>query len=322
MIIDALQYAQWSERIFRQMREGGVSAVHATIAYHETFRETVDEIIRWNARFASYPELIQKAASADDIRRAQADGRTAILFGLQNPSPIEGDLGLVEILYDLGVRFMQLAYNNQSLLAAGWCELEDGGVTRFGREVIAEMNRLGVIVDMSHAGERSALQAIELSGRPVAVTHANPRWHRATERNVSDAVIAALAESGGMLGFSLYPHHLSDGSATTLAAFCEMVASCVDRHGVRSFGIGSDLCQDRPDETVAWMRDGRWRRAAQDPSAVFPEQPEWFRDSRDFAQIEQGLRAVGFSAEDVAALLGGNWLRYFDDALKPEEAVQ
>ena len=173
-IIDNLQYANWSEKIFLQMREGGVDAVHVTISYHEVFREMVANIEEWNRRFESFSKLIFHGRSGDDVRRARQEGRTAIFFGFQNPSPIEDDIGLVEICYQLGVRFMQLTYNNQSLLATGCYEEKDAGVTRMGREVIAEMNRVGMIVDMSNSGERSTLEAIEISNRPIAITHANP----------------------------------------------------------------------------------------------------------------------------------------------------
>ena len=106
MRIDGLQYAAWSEKIFRQMREGGVDAVHVTIAYHETFRETVTNIERWNLWFERFPDLIVQARSGGDVREARKQGRTAIIFGFQNPSPIEDDIGLVEVLHTLGARFM------------------------------------------------------------------------------------------------------------------------------------------------------------------------------------------------------------------------
>ena len=173
--IDNLQYCNWSERIFRQMREGRLDAVHVTIAYHETFREMVRNIEDWNVRFERYANLILPGRTAEDVRIAQETERTAIFFGLQTPSPIEDDIGLVEILHSLGIRFMQLTYNNQSLLAAGCYEAEDSGVTRMGRQVIREMNRVGLVIDMSHSGERSTLQAVEISQRPVAITRLRRR---------------------------------------------------------------------------------------------------------------------------------------------------
>ncbi|MGB0865286.1 MAG: membrane dipeptidase, partial [Granulosicoccaceae bacterium] len=235
-LIDGLQYANWSEKVFRQMREGGVDAVHVTIAYHENFREMVLQVERWNRYFERFPELIFKGLSGADVKLARESNRTAIFFGYQNPSPIEDDIGLVEICHTLGARFMQLTYNNQSLLATGCYEDDDTGLTRMGREVVAEMNRVGLVVDMSHSAERSTLEAIEHSNRPIAITHANPSfWHPAL-RNKSDAVLKALAETGGMLGVSLYPHHLKDKSNCTLESFCQMVADTVELMGVEHVG--------------------------------------------------------------------------------------
>ena len=321
--IDNLQFANWSEKIFRQMREGGVDAVHVTIAYHEVFREMVANIEDWNRRFESFSELIFQGRSGDDVRRARREGRTAIFFGFQNPSPIEDDIGLVEICHMLGVRFMQLTYNNQSLLAAGCYEEEDAGVTRMGREVIAEMNRVGMIVDMSHSGERSTLSAIDISNRPIAITHANPFFWHPARRNKSDDVLRALSQSGGMLGFSLYPHHLKGKSDCSLRSFCEMIARTADLVGVECLGIGSDLCQDHPDSVVEWMRVGRWTKnidygEGNVSEAGFPEMPEWFKDNRDFKNIKEGLLAQGFSEKDVAAIMGENWLNFFDKGFMPQ----
>ena len=322
MRIDGLQYANWSEAIFRQMREGGVDCVHATIAYHERFRETVANVEAWNRRFEAHPDLIRRVGSADEVRAAKADGVTGIVFGAQNPSPIEDDIGLVEVWHALGLRFMQLTYNNQSLLATGCYEAEDPGLTRMGREVIEEMNRVGIVVDMSHAAERSTLEAIEASSRPIAITHANPAsWHPA-RRNVSDEVLRALGETGGTLGFSLYPHHLAGGGGCTLESFCEMVARTAELVGAERLGIGSDLCQGQPDSVVEWMRVGRWTKRVDygegsRENAGFPPMPAWFEDNRDFGNLEAGLRAVGFDADETAGIMGGNWLRCFERGFGP-----
>ncbi len=319
MIIDGLQYANWSETVFRQMREGGVDAVHVTIAYHETFRETVLNIEDWNRWFERYPDLILHGRTADDVLVAKKTGRTAIFFGSQNPSCMEDDIGLVEILHTLGLRFMQLTYNNQSLLACGCYEDEDSGLTRMGRAVVAEMNRVGLVVDMSHSGERSTLDAIECSTRPIAITHANPfNWH-AARRNKSDDVLKALGETGGMLGFSVYPHHLRQGGDCSLEDFCGMIARTADLMGPERIGMGSDLCQDQPDSVVHWMRNGRWTKAVDygEGSAStpgFPEMPSWFADNRHFGRIAAGLRATGLSEADVAGIMGNNWLRFFEES--------
>ena len=322
MIVDNLQYANWSEKIFRQMRQGGVDAVHVTISYHENFRETVLNFEQWNRWFEQYPDLIMKGLWAEDIDRARETGRTAIFFGFQNPSPIEDDIGLVEIVHSLGARFMQLTYNNQSLLATGCYEKEDTGITRMGRQVIKEMNRVGLVVDMSHSADRSTIEAAELSERPIAITHANPHaWHPAL-RNKRHEVLKAVTDAGGMLGVSLYPHHLKDKSDCTLQSFCEMIARAADSYGVHSLGIGSDLCQDQPDSVVEWMRVGRWSKEIDygEGSATapgFPPMPSWFKDNRDFGNIAEGLAQTGLSQSEVNGIMGGNWHRFYNENFVP-----
>jgi microsomal dipeptidase-like Zn-dependent dipeptidase len=327
VLIDGLQYCNWSEKIFRELSAGGVTAIHVTICYHENFRETIANIGQWNRWFQDYPDLICPAYTADDVRQAKQTGRTAVIFGFQNPSPIEDDLSLVEIWHRLGVRFMQLSYNNQSLLATGCYEAEDPGITRMGREVIREMNRVGLVIDMSHSAERSTLEAIELSSRPIAITHANPSsWHD-VPRNKSDTVLKALGQSGGMLGFSLYPLHLKGGSGCTLRSFCEMVVRTAELMGVERIGIGSDLCQDQPDSVVEWMRVGRWTRDSRGASgplgaAVFPPQPDWFRNNTQFGNIAAGLAEVGFASPDIDRIMGGNWLDFFERSFGSQAEAQ
>ncbi|MEM8697704.1 MAG: membrane dipeptidase [Pseudomonadota bacterium] len=301
--------------MFRQMHIGRLDAVHVTLAYHEGFRETVDRITDWHHRFRTHADLILPGRAAADVETARATSRTAVFFGAQTPQVIENDIGLLEVLHRLGLSFMQLTYNIQSLLGAGWQEPEDGGLTAMGREVVAEMNRLGMIIDLSHAGERTALEAIAASARPVCVTHANPRHARETGRNVSDRLLAALAETGGILGLSLYPHHLPDGSECTLERFATMAARAAEIIGVERLGIGSDLCQGQRDSVVQWMRSGRWTRATSD--ARFPDQPAWFHDNRDWDGIETGLRKAGFSTAETEGILGGNWYRFWQTAMAP-----
>ncbi len=327
MRIDALQYANWSEEIFQQLREGGVDAIHVTIAYHENFRETVLNFERWNRWFEQYAHLIMKGLWARDIDHAREAGRTAVFFGFQNPSPMEDDIGLVEILHTLGARFMQLTYNNQSLLATGCYEAQDSGITRMGRQVIKEMNRVGLVIDMSHSGDRSTIEAADISQRPIVITHANPfEWSPAL-RNKKDDVIRAVTQNGGMIGFSLYPHHLKDKSDCSLESFCGMVARTADRVGVTNIGIGSDLCQNQPDSVVEWMRVGRWSKdidygEGSATAAGFPPMPHWFKDNRDFGNLEQGLRAVGMNCEEIAAVMGKNWYRFFDENFVPQGTLK
>ena len=316
IVIDCLQYANWSPKVFKQMREGNVDCVHVTIAYHENFRETVLNLEKWNTYFSKYSDLIVQAFSAEDILKTKREKKTSIIFGFQNPSPIEDDIGLIEIWQKLGIKFMQLTYNNQSLLASGCYETNDAGISRMGKEVIKEMNRVGMVIDMSHSSERSTLEAIEHSSKPISITHANPSFWHPAKRNKSNTILKCLSESGGMLGLSLYPHHLKNGSMCELNDFCDMIARTVDLIGIKNIGVGSDLCQDQPDTIVEWMRNGRWTKdtdfgegSIENPG--FPKQPNWFKDNRDFNNISKGLKKVGLSSENIKDIMGRNWLNFF-----------
>ena len=174
--IDNLQYCKWDRSVFEINREAGLDAVHVTIVYHEDFDELQKRISEWKEHFKNHDDLIFLGKDFRDIEKAKKNNKTAIFFGFQNCSPIEDDINLIEKVHELGCRFMQLTYNNQSLLAAGCYEKIDSGVTNFGKEAIKEMNRVGIVIDMSHSGEKSTFDAIELSQKPIAITHSNPSF--------------------------------------------------------------------------------------------------------------------------------------------------
>ena len=314
--IDNLQYCNWSREIFEINREAGLNAVHVTVVYHEDYDEFLNRISEWDDLFKKNSDLVFLGKDFKDIEKAKSENKTAIFFGFQNCSPIEDDLKLVEKIHELGCRFMQLTYNNQSLLATGCYEKVDSGVTNFGKEVIKEMNRVGIVIDMSHSAEKSTLEAIELSEKPIAITHANPFFWHSAKRNKSDELLKNLSQSGGMLGLSLYAHHLKNSSNCKLENFCEMVAKTADLIGVKNIGIGSDLCLNQPDSVVEWMRNGTWTKAknygeGSKDKPGFPKQPEWFIDARGFNSLEKGLKNIGFSIDEVNGILGNNWFNFY-----------
>ena len=314
--IDNLQYCNWSREIFEFNRAAGLDAVHVTIVYHEDYDELLVEIKKWEKLFSDNSDLIFQGKDYNDIEKANLEKKTAIFFGFQNCSPIEDDINLVEKVHNLGCRFMQLTYNNQSLLATGCYEKIDSGVTNFGREAIKEMNRVGVVIDMSHSAEKSTFDAIELSDKPIAITHANPSYWHPAKRNKSNDLLKTLSESGGMLGLSLYPHHLKDNTNCTIESFCEMVAKTADIMDIKNIGIGSDLCLNQPDSIVEWMRNGTWSKSknygeGSKNKPGFPNQPEWFQDARGFENIENGLKKIGFSDIETHGILGNNWYNFY-----------
>ena len=322
IVIDGLQYCHWDKAYFETLHRSGVDAVHVTLVYHENARETMTRFAEWQQFFAQFPNLITPVYSAADIIKAKENEQVGIIFGAQNCSPIDDEIGLIAVMKRLGLSIMQLTYNNQSLLATGCYESTDSGITRFGKQAIAEMNRIGMIVDMSHSAERSTLEAIELSSRPICISHANPERAHAALRNKSDTVIKALAARGGLLGFSLYPFHLPDGSQCTLERFCEMIADIAELVGVDHLGIGSDLCTNQPQSVLEWMRNGKWSRKMDygegtANNAGWPDALPWFDAKNGMNNIYQGLLKQQFSTSEAAKIVGGNWFNFLQDGLKP-----
>lgn len=317
-LIDALQASNWTEDHFQSLVDARVDAIHVTLAFWHDCKETLSQIGKWNQWFTQYSDLILPVRDASDIERAHQSNRTGIILGFQNSSPIEDEFTLIEIFHQLGVRVMQLTYNNQNLLGSGCYEKHDAGLTKFGRMTVREMNRLGMIVDVSHTSERTCFDAIEFSERPIAITHANPLSFHNVVRNKSDDLLIELGRSGGMLGFSLYPLHLANGSHCRLGEFCDMVARTAELIGVEHLGMGTDLCLDWHDDYLEYMRGGTWSdQDQQQTSTHWPDYPSWFQKPADLWNVADGLEQVGFSKTEVAMIMGKNWFQFFNDGLCP-----
>ena len=316
--IDNLQYCNWNREVFKINREAELDAVHVTVVYHEDYDEFLKRIEEWDNHFKENSDLIFHGKDYKDIEKAKKENKTAIFFGFQNCSPIEDNIDLVSKVHELGCRFMQLTYNNQSLLATGCYEKNDSGVTNFGREVIKEMNRVGIVIDMSHSAEKSTFDAIDISEKPIAITHANPLFWHSAKRNKSSELLKVLSESGGMLGLSLYPHHLKEGTNCSLESFCEMTARLSEIMNLEKIGIGSDLCLNQPDIVVEWMRNGTWTKTknfgeGNKNKPGFPKQPSWFKDARGFTNLKEGLLKTGFNENEVNGILGNNWFNFYKE---------
>jgi membrane dipeptidase len=311
VVVDGLQISNWNRSVLEELVAGGVSGVNATCAVWENAEQTLRAVGDWYQLAARHPDVVVLADTADDIRKAKQDGRVGVLLGFQNTSPFGDDYRLVEVFARLGVRIAQLTYNIQNLVGGSCYEPEDSGLTRFGRTVVAEMNRVGMLVDLSHVGNRTSRDAIELSISPVAVTHANPLWFHDTPRNKPDDVLRAVAERHGVVGCCLYPNVIGGGGRPQ-RDFCDMVARLVDGLGPEHVAIGSDCTRNWDDGYVAWLRNGRWQRPELHQDVAWPSWPTWFSGPADFPNLVAGLHAAGIDDTTLAGVLGENWLRLFD----------
>ncbi|MGH7069475.1 MAG: membrane dipeptidase [Acetobacteraceae bacterium] len=320
MYIDGLECSLFDRQIFEELRAGELTCVTCTLAFWENAGETMERIAHWRDLERENTDLILLARSPADIERADASGRTAILLGSQNTSPLEDRLRFVELFYDLGVRIMQLTYNNQNAYGGSCYEPADSGLSRAGKQLIREMNRVGMMIDLSHVGNRTAQDVITQSERPVAITHANAYSLFAHRRNKPDEVLQALARAGGMLGLATYRNICGEWVAS-IDKWCEMVARTVEVVGADHLGIGTDLSRKSGEAELSWMRHGRWTREADYGAGSVDRSgkalpPEWFRSTLDFPRIADGLERQGFSEAEVANIMGANWLRFYQRAMK------
>jgi membrane dipeptidase len=327
-IIDCLQSSKWERAHFEQWREGGLSCVHITLSIWENARETLSVIGQWNRLFEQNADLVALARSVEDIDAINQAGKVAVVYGFQNTSPLEDDIELVEIFHQLGVRIIQLTYNIQNNVAAGCWEDVDPGVSKiFGRNVIREMNRVGMLVDLSHTAPKSCADAIEISEKPVAFTHANPAEFVGDDielkrRTKSTDLLKLLGARGGMIGLSMYPKMMKGGSNSTIESFCDMVLWTADLIGVDAIGFGSDFYSGHPIEAIKWWRAGRFARESPIPiKGGMSAWPAWFKNPSVFQSVIENLGNRGLSEEDVTKIAGGNWRRLFAETFGPSNAA-
>ncbi len=318
VVVDGLQINNWDRSVLEQLRAGGIDAVNATCAVWEGPEETLRAVGAWCQLAAQHADLVVLADGVDSIRRAREEGRIAVLLGFQNTSPFGDDYRMVEVFRRLGVQIAQLTYNIQNLVGGACYDPHDSGLTRFGRHVVSEMNRVGMMIDLSHVGNRTCRDAIEASAVPVSITHSNPTWFFDTPRNKPDDVVRALADRGGVIGCCLYPNVLG-GERTTRAQFCDMIARLVDEVGPGHVAVGSDCTQNWSESFVGWLRNGRWQPPETNPTPpTWPAWPQWFTGPADFPVLAEGLDQAGLDDKTVRGVLGENWMRLFAEVLVPE----
>jgi membrane dipeptidase len=311
IIIDGLNVSRWDGETFRQVQGGGLTAINATIAVQEGFRETIEHLADWGELFEQYRDLIMPARSVDDIHAAKRAGKVGVIFGFQSTDPIEKDLRLLTIFQELGVRIIQITYNERNYAGDGCQEKTDCGLSRFGEELIGEMNRLGLLVDLSHVGYRTSMEAIEASTQPVTFTHANPRALFDNVRNKTDEQLLAVARKGGVIGASIYPVLLAAGSRATLDDFVDVVDYLVKLVGIEHIGVGTDFTEGQSVEWITRLRTGKSLRGPVITSQWPLQYPEGIRSAAEFPNITRTLLARGYSVEHTRMIMGENFLRLF-----------
>ena len=278
----------------------GVTFVSLNIGMDmDSFEKVMQVVARFRKYIASHPDRYLLALSVSDILAAKESGKLAIAFDLEGSEPLLGNINMISFYYDLGVRQMLLAYNKDNR-ASGGCMEGNIGLTEFGKDVIREMNRVGMVVDVSHMGYRATMEAFEVSSKPVIFSHSNPKGLREHARNISDEQIKACAQTGGVIGINGIGDFLGGTSSELIVQNIEYVLNLV---GPEHVGIGLDYVIDKQ-EVLDYIKNN---------PDVFPA--DKIADFMTFVEPEQIpeftelLYQKGYSEQVISGILGGNFLR-------------
>ncbi|MEW6339821.1 MAG: dipeptidase [Paraburkholderia sp.] len=311
IIIDGLNISRFDRSVFEDMQKGGITATNCTVSVWESFAKTVDNIALMKQQIRENSELLTLVRTTDDILRAKKEKRTGVILGFQNAHAFEDNLGYIEAFADMGVRVVQLCYNTQNLVGTG-CYERDGGLSGFGREVISEMNRVGIMVDLSHVGGNTSSEAIAFSKKPVCYSHCLPSGLKEHPRNKSDEQLREIADAGGFVGVTMFAPFLKRGIDATVEDYVEAIDYVVNLIGEDTVGIGSDFTQGYTVDFFDWITHdkGRYRRLTNFGKVI---NPEGIRTIGEFPNLTAAMEKAGWSETRIRKIMGENWVRVFRD---------
>jgi membrane dipeptidase len=297
-------------------KRSGVNGVQVTLGAMELALDEWEGVVADLARCYARARIgyMSVCTTAEELESSQRNGIVGLLLGLQDTLPIGKDLDRVETLYNAGVRVIQLTYNTRNLVGDGCTEREQGGLSRFGVELVRRLNDLGIIVDVSHSGYGTTMDAINVSERPIAFTHIVCRDVYDHARGKTDEQLRALAESDGYAGIVAVPHFLRKGGGQSIEDMMEHLEHAVSIVGVDRVGIATDWgfwSTDFPAELHAPALEafGRLGFRAEDELKMGEALGE-FVNWTDWPELTYGLVSRGFSDEEIRGFLGSNWLNF------------
>lgn len=296
------------------LEEGGVTAVLADAAWvDDNFGQAARAAASWHRRVLDLGQRARIVYEADDVEEAKQKGQLAFILSFQSPTPVEDEVDLVDVWQKIGIRVMQLTYQTRTLLGDGCTEESDAGLSRFGRAVVRRMNEVGIVVDLSHAGHRTAMDAVQISGEPVILSHTNARALCDTPRNAHDELLEAVAETGGVVGVSAFSSIVKEGggeTGTTLEDYLDQVDYLVELIGEDHVGIGFDAGELRS-KSEAELLHARIASAGAPPKHRYVEQ---LNTRTKAPNVTRGLLQRGYEEAVVYKILGRNFLRVFAEA--------
>ena len=309
-VIDAMGGSAFA---FVDILEGGIHVTNVTLNQYpcEGFDHVLNQLRRYYRLFEIYPDKLMLVEKTQDIRKAKEQGRLGVIFGFQNGNVLGNDVTLLPIFYKLGVRIVQLTYNEANLLGCGCLEPKDTGLTAAGAKMIRAMNRLGILVDLSHVGHQTSRDAVEVSDGPVAITHGNPLALKKVPRNRPDDLIRMIAQKGGVIGLTPYAAFCKSpaGKRPTLNDFLDQIDYVVNIAGIDYVGIGTDKFEGKNKIDFIIEDQARYPKLLTTPFEH--RHVEGFSHISQFPRITEGLLARGYSDEDCMKIIGGNFFSLF-----------
>ena len=307
-VVDGLIVSNFSRAIFEDMRRGGLTAANCTCCPWEGFDATMSNVGRWKGWFGEHGDLITQVHTTADIARAKKEGKTGIALGWQNLTGIEDQIAHLKLFKDLGVGIMQIAYNTQNLVGTGCYESRDGGLSDFGHEVIAEMNRVGILCDLSHVGPKTSEDVIKASKKPVAYTHCAPAALKAHARNKTDEQLRFIVERGGFVGVTMFPPFLKRGTDSTVDDYVEAMEYVIKLCGEDQVGFGTDFTQGYGREFFDWItHDKGYARKLTEFGDII--NPAGMREIKDYPNLTGTMEKRGWKEGRIRKLMGENWVR-------------
>ena len=306
IIIDGLICAKWNRDLFEDMAKGKLTAANCTVSFWEDFKGTVKNVIEMNQLIEANSDLLLKVYTTKDIHRAKAEGKTGVMMGFQNAHAFEDQIGHVQVFKDLGVGIVQMCYNTQNLVGTG-CYERDGGLSGFGHEIVAEMNRVGMLCDLSHVGPNTAKEVILASKQPVAYSHCLPAGLKEHPRNRTDEELKFIADKGGFVGVTMFAPFLKAGINATIDDYVEAIQYIYNIVGEDAIGIGTDFTQGHGQDFFEYLTHdkGYARRLTRFGEII---NPLGMRTVGDFPNLTEALLKHGFSERQVEKIMGENWV--------------
>jgi membrane dipeptidase len=319
-IIDALSADEdWNDpdAIFAAYKSAGVTAIHTSLS-NANLTVALRDLTAWQGRFDRWPDRLMKVLKASDVADAKKSGRVGVMLGFQNATIVESNARNLDKLYEAGTRCIQLTYNSRNLLGDGCTERTNAGLSDFGVAVVSRMNELGIIVDLSHCGEATSRDGIEVSKRPVAFTHTMCKAVYDHVRAKSDDLLRALASKGGVVGIATLGYFIGPTAETTFDDYLRHVDHAVKVAGIDHVGLASDY-SIRGIEAIHTRESWYVPRLTSFKPSYRVRWPPWIKEldpPARFRNIARGLAKRRYSTTAIEKILGGNWVRFFGEVLR------